>query len=431
MAHNISRIFIANFLFCCLWLAGSTQTIQAQIQQVNSPYSRVGIGTVAPTYFAANRALGGFATAFRSPLNVNYNNPASYSAIKRLMVFEVGVLAQGLWLNTDTQTGSTGNATISYAAFGFPINKHWTMSMGFMPHSSLNYDIVDTLQHPQLDTIAYQFQGQGQNYQLYWGNGFSYKGFSAGFNIGFLFGTYERTVSSRFFSIGNSFDNLLTETTEHRDFIWNVGLQYHRKLKNEVNLTLGVSSNTQMDVSSVLDSRWERTFLTSGIVQNVDTIYSNVGEKGTVVLPSKFSAGVALSKGIDWMVGFDITQEQWNNYQNFGKADSALVNSTRFNLAVSTVPDKNAIRKFWKNTLYRFGAYYDTGNIKLGDQNLAAYGFTIGAGFPVRRAASRLNLAFEVGSRGTIENNLIRETYFNATMGMTINDWWFIKRKYD
>ena len=40
-------------------------------------------------------------------------------------------------------------------------------------------------------------------------------------------------------------------------------------------------------------------------------------------------------------------------------------------------------------------------------------------------------LGFEVGKRGTLENNLINQTFVNVRVGLSFADKWFQKRQYD
>jgi len=44
---------------------------------------------------------------------------------------------------------------------------------------------------------------------------------------------------------------------------------------------------------------------------------------------------------------------------------------------------------------------------------------------------AELNLSLDAGQRGTLNNGLLRETYYRVYMGITLSDLWFIKRKYD
>ncbi len=58
-------------------------------------------------------------------------------------------------------------------------------------------------------------------------------------------------------------------------------------------------------------------------------------------------------------------------------------------------------------------------------------GISFGVGLPVGRMFSNTNLGFEIGKRGTTNNNLIKENFVNFQLSLSLNDRWFEKRKYD
>jgi len=49
---------------------------------------------------------------------------------------------------------------------------------------------------------------------------------------------------------------------------------------------------------------------------------------------------------------------------------------------------------------------------------------------PVPRSLSKVELGLEVGNCGTKSDNLIKESYVNFTVGVSIFERWFMKRKY-
>ncbi|MBK8472001.1 MAG: hypothetical protein IPL33_07425 [Sphingobacteriales bacterium] len=105
-----------------------TLHVSAQISQVNTPYSKIGIGTLFPTQFAANKAMGGITAAYHSPTNINYDNPASYARIK-LTTFETALQFNGSWLAENTLKSRSATGALGYlASFAFPAAKFWTMS---------------------------------------------------------------------------------------------------------------------------------------------------------------------------------------------------------------------------------------------------------------------------------------------------------------
>jgi len=42
-----------------------------------------------------------------------------------------------------------------------------------------------------------------------------------------------------------------------------------------------------------------------------------------------------------------------------------------------------------------------------------------------------VDLAFKFGKRGSMDENILEESYFKIFFGLTFNDQWFIKRKFD
>ena len=70
----------------------------------------------------------------------------------------------------------------------------------------------------------------------------------------------------------------------------------------------------------------------------------------------------------------------------------------------------------------------------INNQDLPEYGIAFGMGLPLKREQTtvpQLNIGFEYGKRGQTGNDLIEETFYKINIGITINDRWFIKRRYD
>ena len=44
---------------------------------------------------------------------------------------------------------------------------------------------------------------------------------------------------------------------------------------------------------------------------------------------------------------------------------------------------------------------------------------------------SNTNVTFELGSLGTKKDGLIKENYWAVRLGFSLNDIWFVKRKYN
>ena len=62
---------------------------------------------------------------------------------------------------------------------------------------------------------------------------------------------------------------------------------------------------------------------------------------------------------------------------------------------------------------------------------LKDYTISVGLGLPIPKNLSEANIGFQYGFRGTKDDNLIHEKYFNIIFSITFNDKWFTKRKID
>ena len=142
-----------------------------------------------------------------------------------------------------------------------------------------------------------------------------------------------------------------------------------------------------------------------------------------------FGGGFVFKNPGRWQIGMDYLQQSWSKYQAFGQSD-ALADSRRISGGGEISVGKDKITGKGK-TFLRLGGYYSQTFLQLKNTQLTDYGITFGIGLPIARRSSMVNLAFEVGQRGTTANDLIKEQYVNLRIGFTFNDKWFLKRKYD
>ena len=90
-----------------------------------------------------------------------------------------------------------------------------------------------------------------------------------------------------------------------------------------------------------------------------------------------------------------------------------------------------SVNKYWKLIKFRFGGKFQKSYLQLYNTQLNETSVTFGFGFPLRKTKSEINLAVEMGERGTTNNNLIKEQFLRFQIGLSLKDSWFVKRKYD
>ncbi len=164
----------------------------------------------------------------------------------------------------------------------------------------------------------------------------------------------------------------------------------------------------------------------------LDTTYNSGEQHGKLTLPMSFSIGAMLARNNKWGVGIDFSSSQWSGFKSqpdtMVKAGVGTA-SYKLSLGGELTPDVNSLRNYLARVTYRLGLYYGTDYLKLYNTVLPCYGVTAGASLPFRRSPSQLHFAVDVGRLGTTEKSLMQHTYVRFTLGISINDKWFIQRK--
>ena len=73
--------------------------------------------------------------------------------------------------------------------------------------------------------------------------------------------------------------------------------------------------------------------------------------------------------------------------------------------------------------------YENTGLI-INNKSINDLAITAGFGLPIIGVFSNVNIGVEYGKRGTTAANLVEENYTNITIGFSLNDKWFQKKRF-
>ena len=208
-----------------LFLLSLSLSVGAQVS-TSSPYSRYGVGDLQLGGFSKNLGMGGLGFAISQPYNVNFTNPASYSAIT-LTTFEAAGSASMYELHDASSPHAYQyNADVAYLAMGFPLKaKKWGFSFGLLPYSNVGYNIADKQTNAYSGDVEYHlYEGSGGLNQFYMGTGLSLgKNFHVGVNASFLFGTIDQLRRVEYPS--NAYYNAkVTEETIVNDFYFSGGV---------------------------------------------------------------------------------------------------------------------------------------------------------------------------------------------------------------
>jgi hypothetical protein len=404
-------------------------------QAASSPFSYLGIGEPYGSALTHNQGMAGVGISNPQYFYLNNLNPALL-VFNRFTVFEAGFIAERRTATGNGVSESNTNGNLNYLVTAFPVKLgRWSTSLGLMPYSSVNYklDYVDAIEGTTSNTVNVQESGEGGLNQLFWSNGVTlHKHLSVGLKATYLWG-----------SIIREYSNTLTNTNEPipyyptvyirnyvKDFNFTAGISYHKDSiagKKNYKINIGAVYDFKAKLNTEYYARLERR--DAGGVIDSTTIINN--EPGSITLPSSISVGISFAKADYWVIGTDFTYFDYRNFKDFsGETQPYGTQGWKISLGSEFTPDPTQLGGYLKRMTYRAGVSYDKYPYLINGNMVKDFGINFGLSLPVNRISS-LDFAFKVGKRGDLQDNTIEENYFKIYFGMTFNDQWFIKRRFD
>lgn len=414
--------------FFFLFFTTLTVTLKAQ---ENSPYSRYGIGNLKSIENVANRGMGGISIADNNNLIANPSNPATYTGLK-MTSYQVGLEAASVNVKNSTTSNRTGYTVLSYLNIGLPLSKKIGASFGLVPVSRSKYSMEQTSTLP-FSSVVNSYYGGGGTQKIFVGAAYRMGDFSLGFNTGYLFGNLVNTTDNKFEDSIKVFSNSVNTRTTLGGVFWQLGAHYDYKLKDEYRVKIGATYTGAQTLNARKEGYWVTYFGEISDPLYTTQVDSFKEYKGKVKLPANAGVAITLANGEFWQAGVEVNYSDWNRYSSYGNPDS-LTNAMCIRLGGSITPDVNSVNSYLKKVTYRAGAFIGRENLIFGGTQLPKSGVTIGAGFPIKRtnmSIGQINASLEIGKRGTTDNNLLQENYSRFSVGLTFNDKWFLKRRYD
>ncbi|HEY3401947.1 MAG TPA: hypothetical protein VGK59_01090 [Ohtaekwangia sp.] len=398
-------------------------------QAAQSPISTYGIGEPYGNALIHNQGMAGVGVSQPQYWFLNNQNPALL-VYNGLTIFEAGVLIESRSIKSDTLTEKSQAGNMNYLATAFPIKRNkWTTSVGLMPYTNVDFAFqsVTILDDGENTKFYKREEGLGGLTQLYWSNGVRITpDFTAGVKATYLFGSVENVYSSQL--EGTSFITSILEKTTAKDFNFSFGLSYSKDSLGTKNYRLSVGAVYSPE-SSMTSRRSDRFYTTTSAGDTLASEELN-NIPGEIFLPGSFTFGVSFGRGQKWSVSTEYFYQDWANFTSVNPDDvQGMGKSWRAALGGELTPDPFG-DKYLKRVTYRAGVSVEQYPFLANNNNkVKDLGASIGLSLPAGR--SSLDLAFKWGKRGDKAETLLEETYFKIYFGITFNDQWFIKRKFD
>lgn len=417
-------------------------TAKATAQRTNSsPYSFFGIGEEFNTKTVEQMSMGGIGAAYSSSYYLNFTNPAA-NADLRYATYSLGALNNDLSVKYADGKQSSTSTSLSYIGFGVPLGKKAGFSVGLQPVSSVGYSLTNQVLNTDSEISEITlFSGNGGVNRIYGSFGIKLtKNLSVGIEGSFAFGNVENTILKRLQDV--QFATKYSQISRVRGGLVKIGVQYKKELKNKLRIDIGAVLKLENTLKLTGTELLYSLSVSSSGVENPRDITIDRSISGNFKSPLQSTIGFGFGKVSKWYTAFEYEYQNAldaNGYLEESNNAYSYGNSNRVSIGGFYIPKINSISSYWQRVTYRTGIRFEkTGLLVNGtsiSNNFTAindYGMSFGLGLPLGKKLSNVNLGFEYGKRGTTNNNLIEENYFNFRLSLSLNDVnWFIQRQID
>ncbi len=395
--------------------------------RTSSPYSFFGLGQETFKGTIENRSMGSMLT-YADSVHINLRNPAAYGRL-RLTTYTIGGVHTETWASTENDNDTYDATTIEYVSIGIPVGRRTAFGFGLIPFNSVGYEIGNIS-----PTNYTRFTGEGSINRAYFSLGYQLlDALSLGAEFRYNFG--EETNSSSVAINTVQFGTNETNETDFSGVSYNFGLHFQKMISDDMELQASAVYSPESDLNAKSERNLSSFFLRQDLTESIVNTQVTETSNEDVKLPSELTLGIGLGKPLKWNIGLEYVQKGSSSLtdrtfvpQNATFTDANIIRAGGF-----YIPNYNSITSYWDRVVYRGGVRYEELGLELRGENITEFGISFGLGLPVGRsnAFSNANIGFEYGQRGTTDAGLIKEDFFSISIGLSLNDRWFQKRKYN
>jgi hypothetical protein len=391
----------------------------------DTPYSLFGLGVENKTATGGLTGLGNTGIAQSNKYQINIYNPASLGNIlQKSFLYEFGLNGTYSTLKSNTNSETISNANISHIAIAFPIKKDWGMSIGLLPFTKTGYNIdIENAIEGSTDTYITRITGTGGLNKFYLSTGFKViKNVSLGLDVSFLFGSIEQesqVYTGSYVSISdqNHYGGVKLKT----------GLQYKLPTIKGVETTIGATLQLPTSLSGTQTRNSYKTTSSGSEITIEDEVETDLEN---FEIPLSYGLGITTKINNKFTTSLDYRKLLWDETNQQENTES-YANQSIYAFGLEYVSAKNKFN-YWSNVKYRVGLNYNTGFLKISNQQIDSYFVSLGIGLPMKKYSNdNFNISYSYGREGTLENRLIQENFHKITLNLNFVGKWFNKKKID
>ena len=395
--------------------------------QVNSPYSRYGIGDIEYSYSARRAGMGGLGVAMDDNAFISMLNPAAWHSINLTRV-EFAAYFNGNFVKDQTQKSFYSGGYFSGFSFAFPVSKEngIAFAMGLVPLSKVAYETKVQVINPVTQTEEYSFDysGDGGLSKVYLGTSYTLPfDMSLGATLDYNFGTLAYHSKLNF---PNSTTSYSSFTSEYR--IKGLGGTFGLISQN-LNENLFKSDKIQdfrlgVAVSFISKMNADTSFTKIGTYVN-DTLSQGIT---SMKIPPRVIIGASAKLNARTQLYADYLFQNWADYSISGNANGNLQNVSKISLGIEY---KNSAQAYSLSDLiiWRGGFSYGNSPYKINGTGINELSVSAGVSLPFSRE-NYLDLSLQYISRGSTDPGLLKENIIKLGASVSLGELWFVRQDY-
>jgi long-subunit fatty acid transport protein len=400
----------------------STALAAAQ-ENIASPYSYYGIGLTNFKGTVENRSMGGL-SVYSDSIHLNLRNPASYGRL-RLTTYSLGGSHERTTLKSDDAEGDAKISSLDYLGIGIPVGNNLGFGLGLVPYTSVGYRVLDVQ-----EDVGSRLNGRGGMNKVFLTAGYQVnENLSIGVDANYNFGNFQnsRIVIREDIQYGTRD----VRRSDIQGFNFNFGVDYQAMLTDNLKLHVAGTYAPEVDLSS----ENYRELATVAFVSTGEAVVEardlNVADTD-FALPGQYMIGAGIGEPRKWFVGGEYNSIGRSSFLFNASADNAVYrDAAQYRVGGFFIPRYNSFTSYLGRVVYRAGLRYEETGLHLNNQSIDEFGMSFGIGLPVGAQFSNLNLGIEYGQRGTTDSGLIQENFFKISIGLSLNDKWFERRRFN
>jgi len=395
--------------------------------QVNSPYSRYGVGDPSYSYSARRAGMGSLGTAVDDNTFISMLNPAAWHSIN-LTRIELSSYFDGNFISSSSNKNFYSGGYFSGFTFAFPVSKPYgiAVAMGLIPLTKVAYQSKVSSYDPitQAENYASTYSGDGGISKIFLGTSYTLPfDFSLGASLDYNFGTLNYSSKLEFPDHSNANSSFKMEYRV-KGLGGTFGLISSNLnesiLKSDAlqDLRLGASFSFSTNVTADTSFTKYGTYVSDTLSQGI----------APMQLPPRLTVGFAARVNPRTQVFVDFLHQNWASLSISGFKNGDMQNVSRLSFGVEY---KNSTQSYTISDLiiWRAGLSFGNSPYKINGTSINEYEASAGVSLPFSRE-NYLDLSLQFISRGTNTTGLLKENILRLGATLSLGELWFVRQDY-